>query len=222
MARLFAAIAIILFAVPAQAADQNYKVYLGGRELGWFRYSGNIGKASISSLFDNTPFGVFDGSYSGQSRNRAGGVVYQGKSVSSNKNREVEIIQARLGRVSAVTISPEQDLTDYSLPSAVPDGVLDPVAGFSRFLSAQESCPAAFQIYDGRRVVQVVPKSQNIEGAVRTCVMDYQVVLGKGHLSPLYIRHITVTITFDPAIAATGPSLLSLRTGLFAVEFRRI
>lgn len=76
-------------------------------------------------------------------------------------------------------------------------------------------------LYDGRRVVQVTPKGSDVAGPVKTCVMDYRVVRGKGHLSPLFIKHITVTVTFDPAIVKSGPSLLELRSGLFGVEFRR-
>lgn len=221
MAKFLAALFLAVSALPALAADQTYKVYLGGLELGWFRYSGTSENARISSLFNNTPLGVFDGSYEGNSRAKSGGAVYRGKSSSTNKNREVEIIRAASGKVAETTISPEKDRTEYSDPTAVPDGVLDPVAGFARFLSQKNGCPEAFKLYDGRRVVQVTPKSSETAGQVKTCVMDYRVVLGKGHLSPLYIKHITVSVVFDPAIAETGPSLLSLRSGLFGVEFRR-
>jgi hypothetical protein len=172
MRRLCAAGLLVLLALPAQAAEQSYKIYLGGMELGWFRYSGTSNAARISSLFDNTPFGVFDGSYEGESRARAGRVTYHGKSVSSNKNREVEIVQAHKGEVSEISISPEKDLTAYSTPAAVPHGVLDPVAGFGQFLSQKNSCPAAFKLYDGRRVVQVTPVSDAANGPVKTCVME--------------------------------------------------
>jgi hypothetical protein len=217
---LLAALMVSL-ALPVQAADQTYKIYLGGIDLGWFRYSGTPTNARISSLFDNTPLGVFDGGYEGQSRLQSGRVTYRSKSVSSNKNREVEIVQAKKGRVSEVAISPAKDLTEYSTPAAIPDGVLDPVMGFGQFLSLKNGCPAAFLLYDGRRVVQVTPKSAQTAEGVTTCVLDYRVVLGKGHLSPLYIKNITVTVTFDPSVAKTGPSLLSLRAGLFGLEFRR-
>lgn len=221
MFKILAIALLPLLAQPAQAADQSYKIFLGGTELGWFRYSGSSNNARISSVFDNTPLGVFDGSYEGTSRTQSGRVVYHGKSVSSNKNREVEIVLAPKGNVRETMILPAKDQTDYSVPSAVPTGVLDPVAGFGQFLSTKNGCPEAFTLYDGRRVVQVTPKSSEAVGSAKTCVMDYRVMLGKGHLSPLYLKHITVTVTFDPAVAETGPSLLSLRSGLFGVEFRR-
>ena len=220
MAKLAAYLLLALLAGPAQAADQTYKVYLGGLQLCWLRYSGPPNDAHISSLFDKTPLGVFDGTYEANSQARSGGAVYRGKSTSSNKNREVEILRDKNGKVTQTTISPEKDQTEYSNPAAVPSGVLDPVAGFGKFL-AQSGCPDAFMLYDGRRVIEVTPKSTKVSGEVKTCVMDYNVVLGKGHLSPLYIKRITVTTEFDAKIAQVGPSVLRLRSGLFWVEFRR-
>jgi hypothetical protein len=220
MVRSLVFLILALLSAPAQAADQTYKVYLGGMELGWLRYSGTLNNARLTSLFDRTPLGVFDGTYEGSSRARSGGAIYRGKSVSTNKNREVEIISDRSGQVTQTTITPDKDRTELSIPAAVPRGVLDPVAGFGQFLQQKSGCPKAFKLYDGRRVVQVAPKAAT-SGAVTSCVMDYSVILGKGHLSPLYIKHITITMEYDPAIATVGPSVMKLRSGIFGVEFRR-
>lgn len=210
----------LVLALPAQAADQSYKVFLGGTELGWFRFSGTANNARIASIFNNTPLGVFNGGYEGESRVQSGQTVYRGKSNASSKTRDVEI-RLTAGTVTETTIAPEKDRTGYSDPATLPAGLLDPVAAFSQFLLQKNACPPAFKLYDGRRVVQVTPKSADLVGAVRTCVMDYQVVLGKGHLSPLGIKHLTVTVTFDPSVAKTGPSQLSLQTGPFGVMFQR-
>lgn len=218
MARLLAF--LLLLALPAHAADQTYNVYLGGLKLGWFRYTSTPHVARISSQFTNTPLGVFDGSYEGNSRAGSDSLIYRGKSSSTNKNREVEIIRTPTGKVFKTSIKPDADRTEYSDPSTIPGGVYDPVTGFGQFL-AQTGCPKPFNLYDGRRMVHITPKSADTDGPVKTCVLDYRVVLGKGHLSPLYIKHITVTVTFDPAIAKAGPSLLTLRSGLFGVEFQR-
>lgn len=220
MAKILVAVILAMLALPVQAADQTYKVYALGIDLGTFRYSGTPQNARIISQFDNTPLGVFNGSYEGDSRVRSGGMIYHGKSVSSNKNREVEITTTAAGRVADITVSPAKDRTAYSDPAELPDGLLNPVAGFAQFLG-QNTCPQAFKLYDGRRVVQVTPKSESTSGAVKTCVLDYRVILGKGHLSPLYFKTIAVTVTFDPSIAKTGPSALVMRSGLFGVEFRR-
>lgn len=213
------AVFLMLLSSPAQA-DQNYKVFLGGQQLGWLRYEGNAQAARMSSLFDNTPFGVFNGSYQGESRSGKAGVAYRGKSLSSHKNREVEIRGDATGRVTEVVVVPQKDMTALSVPAEVPLGVLDPVAGFGRLLG-QSTCPEAFQLYDGRRVVQVTPGKTTDVAGVTTCFLDYRVVQGKGHLSPLYIKDITIKMVFDPAVAETGPSVMTLRSGLFAVEFRR-
>lgn len=220
MARIVAALILGLFALPAQAADQTYTVSALGIDLGWFRYSASATNARIFSQFDNTPLGVFNGSYEGDSRARSGGTLYRGKSIASNKNREVEIQTTRGGKVVDITISPEKDRTEYSDAATLPDGLLNPVAGFGQFLG-QNTCPKAFKLYDARRVVQVTPKSEITSGAVKTCVLDYRVILGKGHLAPLYIKNVVITVTFDPSIATAGPSDLVMQSGLFGVEFRR-
>ena len=85
---------------PAHAAEQSFNVFLGGQQLGWLRYSGGAGSAQVTSLFDNTPLGVFNGTYEGRSKERSGRVVYHGKSVSKNKNREVEIIRKTWKKMS--------------------------------------------------------------------------------------------------------------------------
>jgi hypothetical protein len=210
---------MMLIAGPADAG-QNFKVYLGGNQLGWLKYEGREGDARLSSVFDNTPFGVFNGSYAGESRRRAGGTAYRGKSLSSSKDREVEIRSDSTGRMTEVAISPATDRTALSDAAVVPDAVLDPVAGFGRLIG-QKTCPAAFQLYDGRRVVQVTPGKTTVSAGVTTCQMDYRVVQGRGHLSPLFIKDISMKMVFDPAVAAVGPSLLTLRSGIFVVEFRR-
>lgn len=210
---------LALAASPA-AAEQSYKVFLGGHQLGWLQFSPGT-TAELRSLFDSTPLGVFDGGYEGRSRNTGDQATqYEGISTATKKSRAVEIISDREGRVADVTITPEKDRTALSNPMEVPQGVLDPVAGFGRLVSGS-TCPEAFKLYDGRRVIQVSPGKSSTSGTVTTCWMDYRVILGPGHLSPLYIKSIDIKMEFDPSKANIGPQLLSLRSGLFAVEFRR-
>lgn len=209
---------LLLLALPAHA-DQTFKVSLGGHQIGWLRYSGNESNARLSSLFNSTPLGVFDGSYEGESRKTARGVIYHGKSESSTKSREVEIRSNAAGQTTQVAIAPEKDRTGLSDPAAVPVNALDPVAGFGRLIA--QTCPAAFHLYDGRRVIQVSTKTVTTTGAVTNCEIDYRVVQGKGHLSPFYIKKVAIKMVFDPAVAKQGPSLLTLRSGIFEVAFTR-
>lgn len=210
----------LLLPSPALAADQSYKVLLGGAEMGWLRYSGTPDNARISTNFNNTPLAVFDGVYEGSSRTRSGETEYQGKSSASAETRDVEI-KLTAGKVTEVTIFPVEDRTKYTDPAAVPTGLLDPVAGFVSLLSQTKTCPKPFSLYDGRRVVQVTQKSEDMVGDVRTCVMDYRVALGKGHLFPLSVKNVIITLIYDPNIANIGPSQLSLSAGLFRVTFQR-
>ncbi len=214
------ALIAVLLCSPARAAEQSYKVYFGGQQLGWVLYSSGT-TSTLSSLLDGTPFGVFDGRYEGQSRQTGqGGARYEGRSTATRKNRDVEIVRNDAGQVIEVTISPEKDRTESSNPAEVPEDVLDPVAGFGRLVSGT-SCPVGFKLYDGRRVVQVSPRKTTSNGTALTCWMDYSVIHGPGHLSPLYIKSIDLRMEFDPAILEAGPNLLSFRSGLLELQFRR-
>jgi hypothetical protein len=207
--------AFLMLTLPAQA-ETRYIVTTGGQVLGTLTQS----ESRLTSAFTNTPLGVFNGSFNGESRTTASGTQYRSDSQSSRKSRQIEIRQSPDTRVTDVDIAPESERTALSNPASVPANTLNPVAGFHRLLG-QNTCPDAFKIYDGRRVIEITPTGTETNGPVTTCAFDYKVVQGQGHLSPLYIKNITLKLTFDTTLFATGPSLLTLRSGLFAVEFRR-
>lgn len=214
-----AALLLVLAASPA-VAEQSYTVFLGGHQLGTLRYDPGA-TAELRSIFDGTPLGVFDGGYEGRSRQTSGQAArYEGKSSAKRKSRAVEIATDRAGQVVEVTIIPEKDRTALSDPAEVPEGVLNPVAGFGRLVSGS-TCPEAFKLYDGRRVIAVSPGKSSTDGPVTTCWMDYRVILGPGHLSPLYIKSIDIKMVFDSSNAKIGPQEFTLRSGVFEVAFRR-
>ncbi|MDN5787736.1 hypothetical protein [Pseudorhodobacter sp.] len=219
---IIAIAATLLLATPALAAEQGYGVVLGGRQLGWVIFDSGAGISKVRSQFDNTPLGVFNGSYTGASRpgSGSGATVYKGNSSSSNKAREVTITRAADGHLTDVLITPQKDRTDLSVATNVPPGVLDPVEGFGRLISGK-SCPSPFALYDGRRVVQVTSGASTTSGTVTTCDIAYKVVLGPGHLSPLYLKNITIRMEYDSAKAKTGVTLMRLRSGIFEVDFVR-
>jgi hypothetical protein len=209
-------IAALLMLTTAAHAENRFIVTLGGQPLGTLIQS----ETRLSSRLTNTPLGVFNGTFDGESRSNSSGTTYRGVSQSTRKTRQIEIRQAHDGRIIETTVIPEKDRTPLSTPTAVPTDTLNPVAGFHRLLG-QNACPQDFKIYDGRRVIQVTPTGTESNGPQTICTFDYKVVQGRGHLSPLYIKNITLKLTFDPSKYRSGPSLLTLRSGLFAVEFRR-
>lgn len=186
------------------AGAESYSVNLGGRTLGSLTYDVAGGVATMKSALDNTPFGVFNGTFQAQSDARQ----YNSVSNSSRKTREISV-RFDTGRAVETGIRPQDERTDLSDPAMVPDGVIDPVTTLGRFITAS-GCPDAFRIYDGRRAVLVQPVSGAQADSTLTCEMSYRVSHGPGHLSPLYIKSISVTLNYD---MTNGQSLQQMRFG---------
>jgi len=156
-------------------------------------YSQDGAKEAMRSTLDNTPLGVFNGTFEGITD----GVHYRSISVSSRKTRDIAV-RFDHGVAVETVISPEDERTDLSVASAAPPAVIDPVATFGRFVNAS-GCPAAFRVYDGRRAVLVQPTNEVTNGTELQCEMSYHVTHGPGHLSPFYLKWISVALTYDVA-----------------------
>ncbi len=185
-------VAAFILAGNAVSAE-SFSVSLGERALGMLTYDVQGGVATMISTMDNTPLGVFNGTFQGQSDGRQ----YRSLSKSSRKTREIAT-RSDNGRVVDTIVSPQDERTDLSDPAMVPADVIDPVATLGRFIDAS-GCPDAFRIYDGRRAILVQPVSGAQAGSALVCEMSYRVTHGPGHLSPLYIKSISVTLTYHMA-----------------------
>lgn len=188
----------------AMARADSYSVNLGGRVLGVLTYDMQGAVAAMRSTLDNTPLGVFNGTFQGQST--AG--QFRSLSQSSRKTREISF-RSDNGRVMEVSVAPQDERTELSDPARVPAGVIDPVTTLGRFIGAS-GCPDAFRTYDGRRAILVQPVRGTQTDSELVCEMSYRVTHGPGHLSPLYIKSISVTLTYD---MATGQSLREMEFG---------
>lgn len=176
------------------AQAETYSVQLGGRSLGTIAYKGGA-DASLRSTLNNTPLGVFNGTFAATSAQSAVGQQYHSDSISSRKSRQISVLIDD-GRVIDTNVIPASEMTALSNVGAVPVGVIDPVAAFGRFVSAR-GCPNAFRFYDGRRAILVSPDRESEVAGQLLCKMNYRVSDGPGHLSPLYIKNITVFLTYD-------------------------
>lgn len=186
-------VAVVAFVLASGAAHaQSFAISLGDRVLGTLTYEESGGAAKISSTMDNTPLGVFNGSFVAVSR---GGVSYESASRSSRKARDIAVDFAG-GQATKVVISPENERTDLSDTAKVPSPVVDPVAALGQLIGAR-GCPRALRFYDGRRAIAIVPVSEAQTGGELICEMAYSVTHGPGHLSPLYIKSVDVRLTYD-------------------------
>ncbi|OYX40558.1 MAG: hypothetical protein B7Z02_18245, partial [Rhodobacterales bacterium 32-67-9] len=182
------ALAATLSFVSVTSEAATFRVEFAGNTLGTVTYSDDAkigsGGQVLRTDLNNTPFGLFDGTFEAGSRPdgaTAGSTRtrYASKSRSTRKSREISFL-IDAGRVKETVVSPVGEMTPLSAPEAVMADVIDPVAAFGRFVRAGR-CPEGFNIYDGRRVDQVAPSSFEVSGGLTRCEIKYTVVAGPGH-----------------------------------------
>lgn len=214
-----AALAAALLAGPAAAED--FRVLLGGAEIGTLSLEGTGEDLALVARFAGTPLGVADGTYEAGSRPAlaaSGAAVRQflSESAFTTGSRTVSVLLDG-PRVVETVIDPVGDRTALSEPAAVPGGVLDPVQVFAALVRAG-GCPGPLRLYDGRRVAEVAVAVAVAEGqgGDATCRGTYRVVAGPGHLSPFRIA------SFDLDLAYRGGALagVTVRTGPFELRLQ--
>lgn len=212
---------LLMIAPPALA--ESWQVVLGGRVLGDLEYSTSGGRKFLSSRLDNTPLGVFDGTFearSGLATTEEGTVVtqYLSEGKSTRKHRAISVLLLN-GRVQDILIRPESEETALSVPSAVPVPVQDPVEAFA-VISASRDCPAPLRFHDGRRVVGIATQARRVIGGKLHCEMIYRVTDGPGHLSPLRFTSLDMVLIY--AGAAPAPlDRIDLTAAGFTVSLMR-
>ncbi|MFZ3584407.1 hypothetical protein ACOI1H_19920 [Loktanella sp. DJP18] len=210
---LIAALAILL-AGPAVAQSQTYAMMLGNRQLGTLGFDGSGQDVHLLSRLDNTPLGVADGTFEATTRANGTAVDYVGQNRGS-KTRDIAI--TRQGNtVSAVTVSPTDDMTALSVPAQVPVGTLTTAEVFG-ILALGKTCPNPMAMYDGRRVVQLATTAIDTQGDTVICTMSYRVVAGKGHLSPFNFKSLAMTAVYRSQALA----LITVSAGGFDVNLVR-
>lgn len=185
------ALALALIASGSAASAESFSMSLGDRTLGTLDYSVAGGVETMTSTMNNTPLGVFNGTFQGKSNGRH----YSSASKSSRKTRDISVL-FDAGRAIETVVNPADERTELSDPTLAPTGVIDPVATLGRFINTN-GCPEAFRIYDGRRAILVLPVASTQTDSTLVCDMSYSVSHGPGHLSPLYLKSISIKLTYD-------------------------
>lgn len=208
-----ALLCIAFLAAPAQA--DTFRVLLGGKALGQLSYAQQGNKSTLRSTLDNTPLGVFNGTFTGTS---AGG-TFTGDSKSSRKQRRV-VVKISKGRAISTDVAPADELTKLSDPALVPAGVLDPVRAIGQLMTAK-GCPAAMRLYDGRRVVALSPTGQQRTDNALVCSMSYKVIAGPGHLSPLRISNAKMQLGYGVQGTVQKLHQIKISSGIFKLSLDR-
>ncbi len=218
--------AATLFAglTPVMASAESFAVSLAGATLGKVEYrdrtEGGAQREELTSVFDNTPLGVFNGTYAATSVTQGAASKHVSQTRSTRKSRDVSIDQ-QAGKVVSVSISPDSEQTELTQPARVPAGVLDPVAAFGS-LVVTSACPGAMQVYDGRRVAQMTATGSTRDAGGVTCTYDYRVISGPGYLSPLGLSGFALTLVYDTSSPEDWVlDRIQARTGIFALSLVR-
>lgn len=213
-----------LLTLASASYAQDFQINLGGKTLGTLSYSQSGKITRLISSMNNTPLGVFNGTFKASSRD---GVSSSGKraqdflsvSESSRKSRQIGIVIEE-GRVISTTITPETEKTQLSDPERVPIGVVDPVTAIGRLINAQ-GCPKPLTIYDGRRAIALTSNGSKTQDDHLICNIKYTVIAGPGHLSPLYISSVKMQLRYDMKDGAQTLTQMKLGSGLFNLILSR-
>lgn len=217
MLKLITCIASLALAAPASA--ETFSVKLGGKILGTMQFVHEGKTATLRSTLNSTPMGVFNGTFSGTSTGTPSGGRFTGESRSSRKQRDVTV-EITKGKATSLQITPQDELTELSDINRVPAGVSDPVRIIAALIDAG-GCPDPMQMYDGRRVVAMIPNGESNEGDTLTCSMNYRVTAGPGHLSPLGISSAKMTLRYDTKGGQQSLQQMQIASGIFRVILDR-
>jgi hypothetical protein len=197
---------------------QTFAVKLGGKVLGELSYEEEGRTATLISTLDSTPMGVFNGTFTGTSTGLTTG-QFTGESRSSRKQRVVSV-QIEDSIATQVDITPADEITDLSDVARVPPGIMDPVRVIGTIIAAN-GCPPAMQMYDGRRVTVLQPLSPSASDDTLTCPMQYSVVMGPGHLSPLGISSASMELVYSTVGGSQTLKAIRISSGLFRLGLIR-
>ena len=208
---LFAAVA--LFMATPLAAQDALQITLGGDRLGQLTHTLSRDTRDLGLLLDSTPFGVFDGSYSGRTVTSDGVARHSGRTRSSRKSRDLSM-RTDTGQLREVSLLPEEERTALTAPEAVTGTVLDPVSGFGRLIEAK-ACPDGLRIYDGRRIGLLSLAEERRDADEVICRATFRVVEGPGYLEPLGISNLSVELRYEVTEPGWQLKRVGARSGPF-------
>ncbi len=206
------------------ARAETYAVLLGDTRIGTVEHDGSGSTRTLTSRLDNTPLGVANGAFGAVATEAGGGITdYVGTTASTRKQRRVNV-RFEGATPTDVIVTPESERTDLSDVTRVPAGVTDPVTAFGLVADARD-CPAPFRFYDGRRAIEVATRDRTTTADTLICRMSYQVIAGPGHLSPLQLTSLGLSLVYDISGGSGGSETelrgMSIRSGPFAVTLAR-
>ena len=99
------------------------------------------------------------------------------------------VIKSHNNKVIEVIIKPKSKKTSLSSNVIKIDSFYNPAQALHKVL--QFPCSKEFQVYDGRRLIQILPMH---EKTILKCSYSYQVTRGPSHLPPLYLKNFEISV----------------------------
>ncbi len=119
------------------------------------------------------------------------------------RHRQVRIDYAG-GRPVRVAIAPAGDRTPLSVPAAIRRPRPDPLAMLAEFFRPRRTCPAAAEMYDGRRITRIgfAPPEKTADGFL--CRGRYAILRGPDHSLRRGQRIFPITLRYAAAPGGAG------------------
>ena len=129
------------------------------------------------------------------------------------RHRQVRIDYAG-GRPVRVDISPASDRTPLSAPEAVRRPRPDPLAMLAGFFRPRTDCPAAAEMYDGRRITRIgFAAPERVAGGF-LCRGSYTILRGPDHSLRRGQRIFPITLRYAASRGGTGTlTRIEVRSG---------
>lgn len=174
----------------------DYEIVYGNKPVGQLSFTIEedqfYQKLNIFSNISGSPLGLRDGTFNMSSNflkfSTHGNTWYESIKNTGISSRST-LIKSQSNKILEVKIKPESERTSLSSKDIEIDDFYNPAQGLLKVLKFP--CSKEFQVYDGRRLIQILPKhdKSNLK-----CSYSYQVASGPGHLPPLHLKKFNIIV----------------------------
>ena len=174
----------------------DYEIVYGNKPVGQLSFTIEedqfYQKLNIFSNISGSPLGLRDGTYNMSSNflkfSKNGNTWYESNKNTTSYSRST-VIKSQSNKVLEVKITPKSERTSLSSNVNEIDKFYNPAQAFFKILKFP--CSKEFQVYDGRRLIQILPTPENTS---LKCTYSYQVAGGPGHFPPLQLKKFKIIV----------------------------
>lgn len=174
----------------------DYEIVYGNKPVGQLSFTIKddqfYQKLNIFSNISGSPLGLRDGTYNVSSNffkfSKNGNTWYESIKNTAISSRST-FIKSQNKKILEVKIKPKSEITSLSSKVIEIDDFYNPAQALLKVLKFP--CSKEFQVYDGRRLIQILPTPENTN---LKCSYSYQITRGPGHLPPLHLKKFKIIV----------------------------